>query len=91
MRLCVSETSQWFHIPTLKTVPCPGVNPVYGQGMTKAIMDGGSLNGILRTAKLEQDKQGSYRLPASFQQDMVKSQIPRTFGAWNSTRFSVCL
>ena len=52
-------------------------------------MDGASLNGALRTAKLERDEQGNYRLPASFQKDMANRQIPRVVGCWQTTKFSV--
>ncbi|QRW12720.1 FAD-binding domain protein [Ceratobasidium sp. AG-Ba] len=62
------------------------VNPVYGQGVSKALIDVASLNGALLDAKLS-EKQG-YSLPDTFSLEMIARQHPRVMHMWDSTKDS---
>ena len=69
--------------------PAIGVDPVYGQGMAKAMMDSATLNGALRACALERDGEGYPMLGGEFQKLMLARQLPRTKPCWDSSRFAV--
>ncbi|QRV98129.1 FAD-binding domain protein [Ceratobasidium sp. AG-Ba] len=62
------------------------VNPVFGQGISKVLIDVTSLNGALLDTKLS-EKQG-YSLPDTFSLEMIARQHPRVMHMWDSTKDS---
>ncbi|QRW01982.1 cell fusion protein cfr1 [Ceratobasidium sp. AG-Ba] len=62
------------------------VNPTFGQGVSKALVDVASLNGALLDTKLL-DRQG-WSLPDTFSSEMIARQHPRVMHMWDSTKDS---
>ncbi|ELU45697.1 fibronectin type III/BRCA1 domain-containing protein [Rhizoctonia solani AG-1 IA] len=71
-----------------------GVNPTFGQGISKALVDVATLNGvILDTTLVPSSSTGmpGWGLPATFSNEMFARQIPRVMHMWDSTKGSVSI
>ncbi|QRW16180.1 Chitin biosynthesis protein CHS5 [Rhizoctonia solani] len=67
------------------------VNPTFGQGISKALVDVATLNGvILDTTLVPSSSTGmpGWGLPATFSNEMFARQIPRVMHMWDSTKGS---
>ncbi|CAE6513678.1 unnamed protein product [Rhizoctonia solani] len=67
------------------------VNPTFGQGISKALVDVATLNGvILDTTLVPRSSTGmpGWSLPATFSDEMFTRQIPRVMHMWDSTKDS---
>ncbi|CCO28247.1 Cell fusion protein cfr1 AltName: Full=CHS5-related protein 1 [Rhizoctonia solani AG-1 IB] len=67
------------------------VNPTFGQGISKALVDVATLNGvILDTTLVPRSSTGmpGWGLPITFSNEMFARQIPRVMHMWNSTKDS---
>ncbi|KAG9126359.1 hypothetical protein FRC07_003703, partial [Ceratobasidium sp. 392] len=62
------------------------VNPTFGQGISKALVDVVSLNGALLDTKLL--NMHEWRLPGTFSSEMIARQYPRIMHMWDSTKDS---
>ncbi|KAG9077689.1 hypothetical protein FS749_010392 [Ceratobasidium sp. UAMH 11750] len=62
------------------------VNPTFGQGISKALVDVASLNGALLDTKLLNTH--GWSLPGSFSTEMTVRQYPRVMHMWDSTKDS---
>ncbi|KAG8742246.1 hypothetical protein FRC10_001733, partial [Ceratobasidium sp. 414] len=62
------------------------VNPAFGQGVSKALVDVASLNGALLDTKLLNTH--GWSLPDSFATGMIARQYPRVMHMWDSTKDS---
>ncbi|CAE6482565.1 unnamed protein product [Rhizoctonia solani] len=67
------------------------VNPTFGQGISKALVDVATLNGVmLDTILVPRSSTGmpGWSLPATFSDEMFAQQIPRVMHMWDSTKGS---
>ncbi|CAE6537980.1 unnamed protein product [Rhizoctonia solani] len=67
------------------------VNPTFGQGISKALVDVATLNGVmLDTTLVPRSSTGmpGWSLPATFSDEMFTRQIPRVMHMWDSTKGS---
>ncbi|CAE6469184.1 unnamed protein product [Rhizoctonia solani] len=67
------------------------VNPTFGQGVSKALVDVATLNGVmLDTTLVPRSSTGmpGWSLPATFSDEMFARQIPRVMHMWDSTKDS---
>ncbi|KAG8710836.1 hypothetical protein FRC09_020904 [Ceratobasidium sp. 395] len=62
------------------------VNPTFGQGVSKALVDIASLNGALLDTKLLNAR--GWCLPDTFSTEMIERQYPRVMHMWDSTKDS---
>lgn len=63
-----------------------GVNPIFGQGMTKALSDVTFLNTSLHTL-FSSSTSGSSSIPPGFAQSYLKRQIPAAKGMYDLTKW----
>ncbi|KAJ1308831.1 hypothetical protein OPQ81_004519 [Rhizoctonia solani] len=67
------------------------VNPTFGQGISKALVDVATLNGVmLDTTLVPRSSTGmpGWSLPATFSDEMFARQVPRVMHMWDSTKDS---
>ncbi|KAF8607790.1 hypothetical protein BDV93DRAFT_603567 [Ceratobasidium sp. AG-I] len=67
------------------------VNPTYGQGISKALVDVASLNGALLDTALAANPAANasgWSLPSGFSSEMLTRQTPRVVHMWDSTKDS---
>ncbi|CAE7125440.1 unnamed protein product [Rhizoctonia solani] len=67
------------------------VNPTFGQGISKALVDVATLNGVmLDTTLVPRSSTGmpGWSLPATFSDEMFARQVPRVMHMWDSTKGS---
>ncbi|KDQ15502.1 hypothetical protein BOTBODRAFT_293418 [Botryobasidium botryosum FD-172 SS1] len=62
------------------------VNPVYGQGVTKLMIDAATLNGVLLETSLTRDASGDLCLPAGFSKAFFAKQYPRVKHMFEDTK-----
>jgi 2-polyprenyl-6-methoxyphenol hydroxylase-like FAD-dependent oxidoreductase len=62
------------------------LNPAFGQGVSKALMDATSLCTILYRTHLDLSRSGGPSLPATFAKEYFQRQLPRSLALWKSTK-----